>query len=101
MVGWFAFQYTAAPGFFACALVYGTGAAAQHWPAPQPVLSGAAQSIVDGDTLVLQSGVQVGLVGIQASNLPLGRHGFRAWPLATEAKTALARLTSGKTLTIT
>ena len=101
MVGRFAFRYLAALGFFACALVYATVAAAQHRPAPQPIFSGAVQSIVDGDTLVLRSGVQVRLVGIQAPKLPLGRRGFRAWPLATEAKTALARLTSGKTLTIT
>ena len=101
MVGRFAFRYLAVPGFFGCALIYATVAAAQHRPAPQPVLSGAVQSIVDSDTLVLRSGIQVRLVGIQAPKFPLGHRGFRARPLATEAKTALARLTSGKTLMIT
>jgi endonuclease YncB( thermonuclease family) len=74
--------------------------AAQHRPSPQPVSSGTVRAIVDGDTLILRSGVQVRLVGIQAPKLPLGRRGFKAWPLAAEAKTALARLTSGKTLAL-
>ena len=96
----FAFRFVGTLGFFACALANATITAAQHRPAPQPVISGTVQSIVDGDTLILRSGVQVRLVGIQAPKLPLGRRGFTAWPLASEAKTALARLTSGKTLTL-
>ncbi len=48
--------------------------------------------IVDGDTLVLADRRQVRLVGIQAPKLPLGRAGFKAWPLAREAKAALAAL---------
>ena len=48
--------------------------------------------IVDGDTLVLADRRQVRLVGIQAPKLPLGRAGFKAWPLAEEAKAALAGL---------
>ncbi|MDJ0949303.1 MAG: thermonuclease family protein [Alphaproteobacteria bacterium] len=62
--------------------------------------SGQAVEIVDGDTLVLESGEEVRLVGIQAPKLPLGRKGFRAWPLAEEAKAALAALALGKTLTL-
>ena len=63
---------------------------------------GAAKAIeiVDGDTLLLDNGVEVRLVGIQAPKLPLGRPGFKAWPLAEEAKRELARLTLGKTLTL-
>lgn len=49
-------------------------------------------SIVDGDTVILDDGRQVRLVGIQAPKLPLGRVGFEKWPLADEAKTALERL---------
>ncbi len=67
-------------------------------PPPQPVREGVAASIVDGDTLALESGVEVRLVGIQAPKLALGRRGFRTWPLAPEAKAALARLTLGKRL---
>ncbi len=56
--------------------------------------------IVDGDTLVLADGRQVRLVGIQAPKLPLGRPGFKAWPLAAEAKAALAELTLGREVTL-
>jgi len=55
-------------------------------------------SIVDGDTLVLDDGSQVRLVGTQAPKLPLGRKDFRIWPLAPEAKAALSELTLGKTV---
>jgi endonuclease YncB( thermonuclease family) len=73
-------------------------------------LLGAAQStldmaeraqvveVIDGDTVVLDDGRQVRLVGIQAPKLPLGRAGFEAWPLADEAKAELASLTLGRTV---
>ena len=59
--------------------------------------------VVDGDTVVLDgpAGEQVRLVGIQAPKLPLGRSGFRAWPLAAEAKKALQDLVLGKRVTLT
>ena len=60
----------------------------------------AVVEIVDGDTLVLADGRQVRLVGIQAPKLPLGRPGFKAWPLAEEAKAALAELTLGRAVTL-
>lgn len=49
-------------------------------------------SIVDGDTVVLQDGREVRLVGLQAPKLALGRHNFTDWPLAAEAREALAAL---------
>ena len=49
-------------------------------------------SVVDGDTVILDDGRQVRLVGIQAPKLPLGRPGFAKWPLADEAKLALENL---------
>ena len=52
--------------------------------------------VIDGDTLELDDGRQVRLVGIQAPKLPLGRTGFEAWPLAEEAKTALSEFTLGQ-----
>jgi micrococcal nuclease len=61
---------------------------------------GTAVRIVDGDTLVLDDGHEVRLVGIQAAKLPLGPAGFRKWPLADEAKAALARLAAGKRLRV-
>ncbi len=60
----------------------------------------AVVEIVDGDTLVLADGRQIRLVGIQAPKLPLGRPGFKAWPLAEEAKTALTELTLGRRVTL-
>ena len=56
--------------------------------------------IVDGDTLVLGDGREVRLVGIQAPKLPLGRAGFKAWPLAEEAKQSLSALTLGRAVTL-
>jgi endonuclease YncB( thermonuclease family) len=57
-----------------------------------------AAEIVDGDTLVLEDGRQVRLVGIQAPKLPLGRTNFETWPLAEEAKAALGALALGRPL---
>ncbi|MEX0923524.1 MAG: thermonuclease family protein [Rhodovibrionaceae bacterium] len=70
--------------------------------AAQAVPSEAARAvqIVDGDTLLLDDGRELRLVGIQAPKLPLGRTGFEAWPLAEEAKAALAELILGKRLGI-
>lgn len=48
--------------------------------------------IVDGDTVRLDDGWQVRLVGIQAPKLPLGRKNFKKWPLADEAKSVLETL---------
>lgn len=61
---------------------------------------GRVVEIVDGDTLFLDDGVQVRLVGIQAPKLPLGRRDFKAWPLAEKAKKALADLTLGRQVTL-
>ncbi len=55
---------------------------------------------VDGDTIVLSLGRQVRLVGIQAPKLPLGRPGFKAWPLADMARETLRKLTDGQSLTL-
>ena len=49
-------------------------------------------AVVDGDTVVLEDGRHVRLVGIQAPKLPLGRPNFAAWPLGEEAKAALAEM---------
>ena len=72
--------------------------AAGRRPPPDAATAGTARQIVDGDTLVLETGAEVRLVGIQAPKLPLGRRGFTAWPLAGRAKAALARLALGRRL---
>jgi len=62
------------------------------------------RAVVDGDTVILDpapdGAAQVRLVGIQAPKLPLGREGFKAWPLSAESKRALEDLTLGKRLTL-
>ncbi len=62
--------------------------------------SGRVATIVDGDTLILDDGREIRLVGIQAPKLPLGRRHFKTWPLAAQAKQALAALTLGKEVTL-
>lgn len=55
--------------------------------------------VTDGDTLTLDDGRVVRLVGIQAPKLPLGRKGFRKWPLADESKQLLEELSLGQRVT--
>ncbi len=66
--------------------------------------SARVTEIVDGDTVLLDVEIEgsneVRLVGIQAPKLPLGRAGFKKWPLADESKEALERLVLGRTVTL-
>jgi endonuclease YncB( thermonuclease family) len=62
----------------------------------RPGGSGRVAGVIDGDTVVLEDGSEVRLVGTQAPKLPLGRRGFPTWPLAPEARAALESLTLGK-----
>lgn len=62
------------------------------------VPGGVVVQVTDGDTLVLDSGVAVRLIGMQAPKLPLGREDFPTWPLAPEAKLALEALVLHKTV---
>jgi endonuclease YncB( thermonuclease family) len=57
---------------------------------------GTVASVVDGDTLILDSGMVVRLIGTQAPKLPLGREGYPTWPKADDAKGELEALTLGK-----
>ena len=59
---------------------------------------GRVSSIVDGDTLFVDESLKVRLSAIQAPKLPLGRPGFKEWPLANEAKAALTGLAYGKSV---
>lgn len=56
------------------------------------------RSVVDGDTVELDSGRFVRLPGLQAPKLPLGRKGFRKWPFADESKKALENLVLGRSV---
>ena len=62
--------------------------------------SAVVRDVIDGDTVILDDGRQVRLVGIQAPKLPLGRANFEKWPLADEAKEALAELVFGRRVTL-
>ncbi|HKY95989.1 MAG TPA: thermonuclease family protein, partial [Kiloniellales bacterium] len=55
-------------------------------------LEAKVTEVIDGDTLVLDDGTEVRLVGTQAPKLPLGRPGYSTWPLAPEAKANLEQL---------
>ena len=57
---------------------------------------GTVTGIVDGDTLLLDTGLVVRLIGIQAPKLALGRDGHTDWPKGNEAKAALIALTYKK-----
>ncbi len=80
------------PAVLAMLAAPGAGDAA----APAEDGRGTVVEVVDGDTVILDGGLQVRLVGIQAPKLPLDRPGFQKWPLADEAKAALAALTKGR-----
>ncbi|WEJ33732.1 MULTISPECIES: thermonuclease family protein [unclassified Devosia] len=57
---------------------------------------GTVVEVTDGDTVVLDSGQRVRLIGTQAPKLPLGREDFEIWPLAPEAQKVLADLALNK-----
>lgn len=85
---------------FTLAALAASPALAQICETLEPGPSGRVVSVSDGDTLDLDSGLTVRLVGIQAPKLPLGREGFQAWPLGDEAKALLETLTLGKTVAL-
>lgn len=60
------------------------------------VNGGHVVSVTDGDTILLDSGLVIRLIGTQAPKLPLGREDFPTWPLAEEAKSELEALLLNK-----
>jgi len=59
---------------------------------------GRVTEVVDGDTIMLEDGLVVRMIGTQAPKLPLGREGFETWPLAEEARDELVDLVLGETV---
>jgi micrococcal nuclease len=59
---------------------------------------GVVVQVTDGDTIVLDDGRIVRMIGTQAPKLPLGRDGYESWPLAAESKTALQTLVLNKSV---
>jgi endonuclease YncB( thermonuclease family) len=50
---------------------------------------GLVTAVTDGDTVILDDGRVIRMIGTQAPKLPLDRPDFAPWPLAPEAKAAL------------
>ena len=65
-------------------------------PALAPAERATVAAVIDGDTVRLDDGREVRLVGLQAPKLPLGRPGFVAWPGAPAARAALDALVAGR-----
>ena len=65
---------------------------------PETVAAARVVEVIDGDTVVIDTGAEVRLTGIQAPKLPLGRKNFKAWPLSADAKKALHDILQGKTI---
>lgn len=57
---------------------------------------GVVTSVTDGDTVILDDGRVVRMIGTQAPKLPLDRPDYPTWPLAPEAKVALEALALNK-----
>ncbi len=76
-------------------LLLSGGASAQEKPLT-PGEKGVVESIVDGDTIFLESGLKVRLSALQAPKLSLGRPHVKDWPLSTKAKTELSELALGQ-----
>jgi len=66
----------------------------------KPGIEGTVAAVTDGDTVILDNGEKVRLIGLQAPKLPLGRPGFEPWPLADAAKAMLEELALGQTVAI-
>jgi endonuclease YncB( thermonuclease family) len=62
----------------------------------KPGPTGTVSAVVDGDTVLLDTGLAVRLVGIQAPRLGKGRPGVPDWPLGEESRSALSGLVLGK-----
>ena len=71
-------------------------ASAEPWKGLAAGGSAEVRRVISGNTIDLKNGKRLRLAGIQAPRLARG--GQAGWPLAAEAKTALARLTAGRML---
>ena len=83
-------------GFFAFAALAAWPVAASACADLVAGPQGTVVEVTDGDTVILDNGMVVRLIGMQAPKLPLGRDGFETWPLAPEAHEALSELSLGK-----
>ncbi|MBM3513425.1 MAG: thermonuclease family protein [Alphaproteobacteria bacterium] len=62
---------------------------------------GPVAEVIDGDTIRLKhASADIRLIGLQAPKIPLGRNGFKAWPLGEEARAALVALVDGRAVSL-
>jgi endonuclease YncB( thermonuclease family) len=61
---------------------------------------GVVTNVVDGDTVMLDTGMVVRLIGIQAPKLAQNRPDFEDWPLAEKARNALAERIMGQEIEV-
>ena len=66
----------------------------------EPGERGRVAEVVDGDTVILDGGPSVRLVGLQAPKLALGRPGVEDWPMSGAARDALAALVFRREVTL-
>lgn len=57
-------------------------------------------TVIKGDSVLLEDGRQVRLVGMQAPAMALGRPGLEDWPLAGEAQATLEALVAGRAVVL-
>ncbi len=88
--------------FAAAWLAWPTHAADTDNPGLLPVVAhGIVTEVIDGAVIRVEGiDVDIRLVSIQSPKLPKGRIGFKTWPLAEEARTALAALVQGRSVTL-
>jgi micrococcal nuclease len=86
--------------FVLLALLLGQSAVAQVPAELSAGESGVVVGVVDGDTVVLDNGIEVRLVGLQAPKLGLGRRNFEDWPLAEESRLAMLALSMGERVSL-
>jgi len=86
--------------FCTTALIASAAFAAPPDSLPQGA-TGLVATVIDGDTVRLKDGsADIRLVGTQAPKLPLGRKGFKTWPLAEDSKNALSALVQDRAVTL-
>ena len=66
----------------------------------EPGESGRVAAVVDGDTVTLDGGPSVRLVGLQAPKLALDRRGAEDWPMSGAARDTLAALVFDREVTL-
>ena len=90
------YRFRRIAALMASLLMSGTAGAGDK--ALTPGEKGVVESIVDGDTLFLESGLKVRLSALQAPKLSLGRDHVQDWPFSHKAKKELSDLALGQTV---